>query len=96
MTGLKDLVARVPPARPIEDGGSRNDAAAERLGFKSREPEERVFRRERDTEASVSLNMRVKLSVSNAFVTYCQENNLSYPQAITKMMQDLGIYKPKG
>ena len=40
--------------------------------------------------------MRVKLSVSNAFVKYCQENNLSYPQALTKMMRDLGIHDPKG
>ena len=87
---------RIDEPASRSETASRRDAAAERLGFTSREPEERVFRRERDGEPSVSLNMRVKLSVSNAFVKYCQENNLSYPQALTKMMRDLGIHDPKG
>ncbi|WP_279483554.1 hypothetical protein [Aureimonas sp. SK2] len=95
MSGLRSLVASVPDGKPVAAGNEKSEAIADRNGFTKREPEERLFRKERDTEPSVSLNMRVKLSVSNAFVKYCQDNNLSYPQAMTKILREQGIYEPR-
>ena len=64
---------------------------AERLGFKSREPAERIYKLDPSKEATVPLSIRPPLSVANRFITWCKANRLSYWEGLNVLMTHRGI-----
>lgn len=67
------------------------DAVAEKAGFVSREPVERVTRVRKSAEPTDTAYIRAPISVINRLKTYCNENDLSYGQALEEMMRKAGI-----
>jgi hypothetical protein len=68
---------------PIPD--RKIDEVAEKHGFVSREPTQKIVRR-KEAEPSGNLNIRPPLSTYNRFVQWAIDNNLSYPQALKELM----------
>lgn len=66
------------------------DRVGDRVGFPSREPVEKIVRRQK-TEPSANLNMRPAISVYNRFVSYAIRENLSYPDALKALMDKAGV-----
>jgi len=75
------------PAPSIE----KIDAAAERHGFTSREPAERLYKQDQAKEATVPLSIRPPLSVANRFIAYCKRERLSYWEGLNELMKARGI-----
>lgn len=61
------------------------DEVAERHGFVSREPVQKIVRR-KEAEPSANLNIRPPISTYNRFVAWAMENRLSYPEALKVLM----------
>ena len=66
------------------------DAVAERHGFQSREPVQKIVRR-KEAEPSANLNIRPPISTYNRFVAWAMENRLSYPEALRELMDKAGV-----
>ena len=66
------------------------DAVAERHGFNSREPVQKIVRR-RESEPSANLNIRPPVSTYNRFVQWAIDNRLSYPEALKELMDKAKI-----
>lgn len=66
------------------------DEVGDRVGFPSREPIQKIVRRQK-VEASANLNMRPTVSVYNRFVSYAIRENLSYPDALKALMDKAGL-----
>ncbi len=75
------------PAPSIE----KIDAAAERHGFTSREPVERLYKQDQAKEATVPLSIRPPLSVANRFIAYCKRERLSYWEGLNELMKARGL-----
>lgn len=75
------------PAPSVE----KIDAIAERHGFVSREPAERLYKQEQAKEATVPLSIRPPLSVANRFIAYCKRERLSYWQGLNELMKAKGL-----
>jgi hypothetical protein len=74
--------------RPVaQDEDAIADRAAKDHGFTSREPTERVVRKRKPTEPQDSIYIRGPLSLINEFKTYCDENELTYGDAIAVLMK---------
>jgi hypothetical protein len=82
----------IKPDTTVEPGPADEDIdqVGDRSGFPSREPIEKIVRRQK-VEASANLNMRPTISVYNRFVSYAIRENLSYPDALKALMDKAGI-----
>lgn len=93
----KDKVKNIRPASPaLAVDMSRIDAVADHAGFVSRETSnvpEYVYRgtRQARPEPRIPLNMRVPVSLGNAFQRFCEENRYSYPEALAEVMARAGL-----
>lgn len=72
------------------------DAVADNAGFVSREArqsEEYHYRSGRQIrpEPRIPLNMRVPVSLGNAFQRFCEDHRYSYPEALAEIMRRAGI-----
>lgn len=85
-------LSQIKPDIAIEKGPADEeiDRIGDRTGFPSREPTEKIVRRQK-VEASANLNMRPTISVYNRFVSYAIRENLSYPDALKALMDKAGI-----
>jgi hypothetical protein len=94
--GFKDKLQAIKPDAPVVEKPKRQkperdiDAVAERNGFKSREPVQKIVRR-KDAEPTGNLAMRVPLSQYNRFVQWAMDNRLSYQEGLTELMDKAGI-----
>lgn len=81
-----------PSTDPEKEENRAADRAADRTGFTSREPVERVMReRKRTTEPSDQVFVRAPLSVMNRFKTHCNVTGKSYGEALADLMDKAGI-----
>lgn len=85
--GFGNKIAQIKPEPESEESvpDHKLDEVAERHGFVSREPVQKIVRR-RETEASANLNIRPPISTYNRFVSWAMENRLSYPEALKELM----------
>lgn len=67
------------------------DRAAERAGFQSREPVQRVKRIRRVTEPLDQAFVRAPIDVINRFKQYCNQTGMSYGEALDELMRNSGI-----
>ncbi|RMC62514.1 hypothetical protein [Sinorhizobium meliloti] len=93
-TAKLDLSGFAP--RPSEKTVSRqeqeaSDRAAERAGFQSREPVERVRRIRKASEPLDQAFVRAPIDVINRFKQYCNETGMSYGEALDELMRKSGI-----
>lgn len=68
-----------------------SDLAAERAGFQSREPVERVRRIRKASEPLDQAFVRAPIDVINRFKQYCNETGMSYGEALDDLMRKSGI-----
>ena len=61
------------------------DEIGERHGFVTREPVQKLSRR-KPAEPSANLNIRPSITVFNRFVQFCEDNRMSYPEALKELM----------
>ncbi|MGV1907505.1 hypothetical protein [Agrobacterium cavarae] len=80
---LADIKPDDEPDMEIPD--RKLDEVAERHGFVSREPIQKVMRR-KEAEPSANLNIRPPVTTYNRFVNWAMENRLSYPEALKELM----------
>lgn len=96
-SNAKDRIKHIKPSIPSESGGdlSKIDAVADQAGFVSREAPgpDYGYRNLRATrpEPRSAINMRVPVSVANAFQRFCEENRYSYPEALAEIMKRAGL-----
>ena len=67
------------------------DRAADRAGFQSREPVQRVKRVRKASEPLDQAFVRAPIDVINRFKHYCNETGLSYGEALDELMRKAGI-----
>lgn len=72
---------------PASDPVGLGDAAAERTGFKSREPIERVARMRKPSQPFDQAFVRAPIDVINRFKHFCNENQMSYGEALAELMR---------
>lgn len=82
--------------RPAEKEAPRSeqeasDRAAERAGFQSREPVQRVKRIRKTSEPLDQAFVRAPIDVINRFKQYCNETGMSYGEALDELMRKSGI-----
>ena len=93
----KEKIKNIRPSLPeVGFDMSRVDAVADSVGFVSREARpsaEYVYRSKRQAspEPRIPLNMRVPVSLGNAFQRFCEDNRYSYTEALAKMMRRAGV-----
>jgi hypothetical protein len=74
-------------AAPSADEQARQDRAAARVGFTSREPTDRVQRvRRKASEPLDQVAVKGPLSVINRFKQYANDTELTYAEAITRLL----------
>jgi hypothetical protein len=89
-----DLSSFAP--RPAEKAASQqeqeaSDRAAERAGFQSREPVQRIKRVRRTSEPLDQAFVRAPIDVINRFKHYCNETGMSYGEALDELMRKAGL-----
>lgn len=67
------------------------DRAAERAGFQSREPVQRIKRVRKASEPLDQAFVRAPIDVINRFKQYCNETGMSYGEALDELMRKSGI-----
>lgn len=82
--------------RPAEKAAAQSeqeasDRAAERVGFQSREPVQRVKRIRKTSEPLDQAFVRAPIDVINRFKQYCNETGMSYGEALDELMRKCGI-----
>ncbi len=88
---IRDKISGIKPALPPETSNiALIDAAGDRNGFISREAQPQ-FRHERTVESRVQFSMRFRESSMNKFKRFCDEQRLSYPEAVEELMKQAGI-----
>ena len=93
----KDKVKNIRPISPeLAVDMGRVDAVADHAGFVSRETANApgyVYQGKRQArpEPRIPLNMRVPVSLGNAFQRFCEENRYSYPEALAEVMTRAGL-----
>ena len=96
-TSAKDRIRQIRPSAPPYSSGdlSKIDVVADNAGFVSREASvnEYVTRGSRlpRPEPRNALNMRVPVSLGNAFQRFCEENRYSYPEGLAEIMKRAGL-----
>lgn len=85
--GFGNRLANIKPDdEPENDVPDRKlDEVAERHGFVTREPVQKIVRR-KEAEPSANLNIRPPISTYNRFVKWAMDNRLSYPEALRELM----------
>lgn len=78
-------------AAPLRDEEEAADRAAERVGFQSREPVQRVKRIRRVSEPLDQAFVRAPIDVINRFKQYCNQTGMSYGEALDELMRKAGI-----
>jgi hypothetical protein len=98
VSSAKEKIRNIRPSLPdVSVDIARVDAVADNAGFVSREavavPAEYVYRSSRQArpEPRIPLNMRVPVSLGNAFQRFCEENRYSYPEALAEVLRRAGI-----
>ena len=91
---LKQIRPSTVPENPFDI--SKIDAVADIAGFVSREVNNPItysYRSARTArpEPRIPLNMRVPVSLGNAFQRFCEENRYSYPEALAEVMKRAGL-----
>lgn len=82
--------------RPTEKAASPEeqdtaDRAAERAGFQSREPIQRIRRVRKASEPLDQAFVRAPIDVINRFKKYCNETGMSYGEALDELMRQSGV-----
>ncbi len=67
------------------------DRAAERAGFQSREPVQRIKRVRKASEPLDQAFVRAPIDVINRFKQYCNETGMSYGEALDELMRKAGL-----
>lgn len=67
------------------------DRVAERAGFQSREPVQRVKRVRKTREPLDQAFVRAPIEVINRFKEYCNSTGMSYGEALDELMKKAGI-----
>ena len=67
------------------------DRVAERAGFQSREPVQRVKRVRKASEPLDQAFVRAPIDVINRFKEYCNSTGMSYGEALDELMRKSGI-----
>ena len=67
------------------------DRVAERVGFQSREPVQRVKRIRKTSEPLDQAFVRAPIDVINRFKKFCNETGMSYGEALDDLMRKSGI-----
>jgi hypothetical protein len=91
--GFGALADIKPDNVTVEEGAvsdGKVDALAEKHGFRSREPLQKIVRR-KESEPSANLNIRPPISTYNRFVQWAMDNRLSYPEALKELMDKAKI-----
>lgn len=74
-------------ADPVQDKANLGDEAAERAGFTSREPVERVARIRKPSQPFDQAFVRAPVDVINRFKIFCNETGMSYGEALEELMR---------
>lgn len=74
-------------ADPTSDDADLGDQAADRAGFKSREPVERVARIRKPSQPFDQAFVRAPVEVINRFKRFCNETGMSYGEALDELMR---------
>lgn len=83
---LKTIQPQSPPAASVPI--ARVDAAAEALGFQSRERAgQGIYRRKREIGPTVAINTRAPERVAAPFIQFCELNRFSYWEGIEELMK---------
>jgi hypothetical protein len=82
-SALANIKPEVDDAPAVPD--RKIDEVAEKHGFVSREPIQKMSRR-KPAEPSANLNIRPPISTFNRFLQFCEENRYSYPEALKELM----------
>ena len=97
-TSAKEKIKQIRPSVNAEDQTdlARIDALADGAGFVSREAtqgSDYVYRgvRSQRPELRIPINMRVPISLGNAFQRFCVDNRYSYPEALAEIMRRAGL-----
>lgn len=81
--------------RPTEKTSSQEqdtaDRAAERAGFQSREPVQRIKRVRKASEPLDQAFVRAPIDVINRFKQYCNDTGMSYGEALDDLMRKAGL-----
>lgn len=103
--GFGALRSKVAAIRPPTDGAAapnpaeiaRIDAAADRQGFPSRQPEQLVSytRKKREMGPSVTINTRVPARIASVFQQFCDEKRYAYWEGLEHMMREAGLLPPQ-
>ena len=98
VSSAKEKIRNIRPSLPdVSVDLTRIDAVADSAGFVSREavpaPADYVYRSSRQArpEPRIPLNMRVPVSLGNAFQRFCEENRYSYPEALAEVLRRAGL-----
>ena len=93
-SSAKDRIKQIKPSVPAGSPADTLaiDAVADNAGFVSRESlptSEYSYRNARlqRPEPRLPLNMRVPVSLGNAFQRFCEEHRYSYPEALAEIMR---------
>lgn len=88
LSGFKPVAKKPKSAKePTPQDDEIVDRVAERAGFTSREPTQRVERKRRSREPTDQVFVRAPISVMNAFRVYCDETDQTYGEAIADLMK---------
>ena len=94
-SSARERIRDIKPAVPVgfTEDMSRVDAVADSAGFVSREAPEFQHNgtRNRRPEPRSALNMRVPVTLGNAFQRFCEENRYSYPEGLEEIMKRAGL-----
>lgn len=76
---------------------SRADAAGERVGFKSREPAEKIkpLRKTRIREPIAFIGVKAPESVARRFAEFCEAERFSYWRGLEELMKRAGLSEEK-
>ncbi|WP_454747479.1 hypothetical protein [Ciceribacter selenitireducens] len=77
----------ITPARILD---ARIDEVDELHGFVAREPIQKLTRR-KPSEPPANLNIRPPVSTFNRFLIFCEQNRMSYPEALKELMDRAGV-----
>lgn len=88
LSGFAPRPAEKVPAQTEQEA---SDRAAERAGFQSREPVQRVKRIRKTSEPLDQAFVRAPIDVINRFKQYCNETGMSYGEALDELMRKSGV-----
>ncbi|WP_245462410.1 hypothetical protein [Shinella sp. JR1-6] len=88
LSGFAPRPAEKAPAQAEQEA---SDRAAERVGFQSREPVQRIKRIRKTSEPLDQAFVRAPIDVINRFKQYCNDTGMSYGEALDELMRKAGL-----